>query len=295
MGNTQRSFANAAEETVSSSLRILPWMVWHDYDVHRLDGEDVYVVATPVPREQWRENWDRYAPLKDTPGLFLEFAELADHEVTEEVWRDWFTRYGVLGLRPALPYMASVKGGPEESFSRFVEEARIANGVLRLWEAATAGLSDEEFMDRYFPQFTLLQDRARAKSLFVWSVDFPRSTTAPWYSLVGVHVQDKLMTECYPQLLETSDLTFETGYGFRSLLGAMYLQMYWLMTAKGGVRRCKEPGCPRVITFEQPEQPRDPWVRNDRSRGYKTRVDKVFCSSACKQRDYDRRKKVSRG
>ena len=74
----------------------------------------------------------------------------------------------------------------------------------------------------------------------------------------------------------------------------MYLQMYWLTTAKGDVRWCKGPKCRRVITFEQPEQPSDSWIHNDRSRGYRPRVDKVFCSPACKQRDYDHRKKISR-
>lgn len=97
-----------------------------------------YVVASPVPENHRRESRDLYSPLKDTPGLFLAFGELADHEIDEDVWRDWFTRNGVLALRPGSPYMASVKGGSEETFSRFVEEARIANGVLRSWEAATA-------------------------------------------------------------------------------------------------------------------------------------------------------------
>lgn len=104
-------------------------------------------------------------------------------------------------------------------------------------------------------------------------------------------MQGKLTTECYPQLVGAYDPAFEAAYGFRSLLGAMYLQMYWLMTSKGNVRRCKGPGCRRVITFDQPEQPRGLWKKNDRSRGYRTRVDKVFCSQACKQRDYDHRKK----
>jgi hypothetical protein len=208
------------------------------------------------------------------------------------VWRYWFTRYGVLGLRPGpTPYLAEARGGPEETLSGFIREAEIANGVLRLWEAATAGMSDEKFVERYFSHFERLQDRA--KNIFVWYVDFPRRTTPPWLSLVGMHVQNRLTTECYPQLVGTSSVAFDTAYGFRSLLGAMYLQMYWLMTAKGDVRRCKEPGCPRVITFDQPEQPRDHWIPNDRSRGYKTRVDKVFCSPACKQRDYDRRKRMS--
>lgn len=91
------------------------------------------------------------------------------------------------------------------------------------------------------------------------------------------------------------DSAFEAAYGFRSLLGAMYLQMYWLMTAKGDVRRCKASGCLRVITFDQPKQEGDHRKKNDRSRGYRTRRDKVFCSPACKQRDYDRRKWLGEG
>ncbi len=162
------------------------------------------------------------------------------------------------------------------------------------WRRATLALSDEEMVDRYLPQLTLLQDRAEHLPGF-WSVEVPRNTTPPWLSLVAAHVQDKLTRECYPQLLGTSDVTFETSYGFRSLLGAMYLQKYWLMTAKGGVRRCKEPGCPRVITFDQPKQQGDPWEKNDRSIGYRARRDKVFCGPACKQRDYDRRKRMGRG
>lgn len=135
----------------------------------------------------------------------------------------------------------------------------------------------------------------RAKRLFgVWYAEVPRTTAAPWLSVVGAHVQKKLVTECYPQLVGAYDTPFEAAYGFRSLLGAMYLQMYWLMTSRGEGRRCKGPGCRRVIAFDQPEQPRDPWIHNDRSRGYRTRRDKVFCSQACKQRDYDRRKKMSR-
>jgi hypothetical protein len=267
--------------------------VCRSYDVHRLDG-DAYVVETPLPREQQRENRDPYAPLKDMPGLFLEFAELADRKIDEEVWRDWFTRYGVLGLGPGLtPYLSAAKGGPEETFSGFVREAQIANGVLRLWEAATAPeVSDEEFIERYALQYVRLQDHA--KGLFgVWTANPPRSTSTWWLSLVAAHVQMKLTTECFPQLVGSDTSAFEAAYGFRSLLGAMYLQMYWLMTAKGGERRCKGPGCIRVITFDQPEQPRDPWIYNDRSRGYRTRRDKVFCSPACKQRDYDRRKRLS--
>lgn len=294
MDNKQKQFVDSSLEAVSPTFRFSPWPVYREYDVHRLDG-DAYVVATSVPQEEQRESRELYAPLKDVPGLFLEFAGLADRKIDEEVWRDWFNRYGVLGLGLGpTPYMAAANGGPEETFSGFVREAQIANGVLRLWEAATAGISDEEFVERYASHYVRLQDRA--KGLFgVWYVDVPRSTTAPWLSSVGSHVQNKLTTECFPQLLGSSNLAFEAAYGFRSLLGAMYLQMYWLMTAKGDVRRCKAPGCLRVITFDQPKQQGDHWKKNDRSMGYRTRRDKVFCSPACKQRDYDHRKRQGIG
>jgi hypothetical protein len=293
MGKDPSRFEDSASEAVSPTVRFAPWPVYRGYDVHRLDG-DAYVVGRRGTRQHRRENWDLYSPLKDKPELFLEFAELADREIDEEAWRDWWTRNGVLGLGGSTPYLAAAGGGPEETFSGFVEEARIANAVLRLWEAAHAGIGDEEFLDRYLPQYTLLQDRA--KGLFgVWSMDVPRKATAPWLAMVGPHVQRRLTTECYPLLVGAHNPPFDRAFGFRSLLGAMYLQMYWLMTATGEVRVCKRLGCHRVITFDQPKQLRDFWKFNDRSRGYKTRRDKVFCSPACKQRDYDRRKRRSRG
>lgn len=60
----------------------------------------------------------------------------------------------------------------------------------------------------------------------------------------------------------------------------MYLQMLWLLNAPGDqVRRCARPECDKVITFEQPEPLVDPGIRrNDRSKGYRTRRDKEFCS-----------------
>jgi hypothetical protein len=106
-----------------------------------------------------------YQPLAEIPGLFLEFARLADEEIIREVWLDWIERYGVLGLEwddlvrdaarrhlelgsdlggflsevDQLPRgkfgSVLLEGGPRESYQNFVEEARKANGLLRLYEA----------------------------------------------------------------------------------------------------------------------------------------------------------------
>jgi hypothetical protein len=53
--------------------------------------------------------------------------------------------------------------------------------------------------------------------------------------------------DCYPELYQEED-TFRSGYGFKSLLGAMYLQMMWLMTATSEFRRCQRPGCNKIFT-----------------------------------------------
>jgi hypothetical protein len=63
----------------------------------------------------------------------------------------------------------------------------------------------------------------------------------------------------------------------------MYLQMMWLMSAKGDeVRWCKRPGCNRVVDFEQPKPPKDPGLKKNARGKYKTRNDKEFCGPRCK-------------
>src|SRR5215211_7335294 len=88
------SFAQAANEAVKSERRIGAWVVWSDYKVvERRQPEDAYVEAAEdaVP--------EMYHPLAQVPGLFLEFAQLADEgEITRQVWLDWIGRYGVLGF-----------------------------------------------------------------------------------------------------------------------------------------------------------------------------------------------------
>lgn len=132
-------FRSAADESVKSAFRAGRWRVWECYDVIDIDqANDAYVYA----REN--VNDEEYPPLQ-VSGLFLEFARLADErEVTREVWLDWVERYGVLGLnwRDSADMMiigllgpVCQEGGPYESYRRFVQEAKEANWVLRLFEA----------------------------------------------------------------------------------------------------------------------------------------------------------------
>jgi hypothetical protein len=62
-------------------------------------------------------------------------------------------------------------------------------------------------------------------------------------------------------------------WDFSNLLGAMYLQMYWLIEAGDKLTRCKH--CNRVISLARPSP-----------EGRKPRDDTKFCDSACRQAHY---------
>jgi hypothetical protein len=67
-----------------------------------------------------------------------------------------------------------------------------------------------------------------------------------------------------------------SSWGFENLLGAMYLQMYWLMSS-GDAVRCKY--CKRIISLNRPL----PEAR-------KPPKHKKFCNNACRQSHYYHKK-----
>jgi hypothetical protein len=294
-----KEFSKAASEAVNDYLRAGTWRVWEKYDIldtHR--GDDVYVYA--------RENAidDEYHPLVQTPGLFLEFAGLADDgEITREVWLDWVERYGVLGLNwhgadeslaTQLFGPVSQEGGPNESYKAFVREAMEANWLLRLYESATSlegpdvsSFSREE-LEIYGLDGCLRDPYDPNKPIPLTGLVAPRLKPDEAKKWALETVRDKVLAgirECYPTLYYfPSERRYIQGWGFHSLVSAMYLQMMWLLTAsEDQVRRCALPWCNKVIAYEQPEQPMDPGSKkNDRSKGYRTRRDKEYCDRDCK-------------
>ena len=76
------------------------------------------------------------------------------------------------------------------------------------------------------------------------------------------------------------------GWDFMNLRGAMWLQMFWLLTAAEAPRRCANPECDKIVALKQPDQSTQGTKRNDRSMGYRTREDKVFCGKECGNHHY---------
>jgi hypothetical protein len=278
-GNSS-SFAQAANEAVKSERRIGAWIVWSDYEVVECGPpEDAYV----QPAEDAEP--EVYYPLAQVPGLFLEFAQLADEgEITRQVWLDWIKRYGVLGLNWRDPVAdaalvglygpVSLEGGPAESHRNFASEARKANRVLRLYEAVASPREPQQApVDRWAEAIEEVWEGTSVAGA-------RRQVLGMLHDFVRVEIE-----ECYPVLhYFSTEERFVQGWGFRTLPAAMYLQMTWLLTATGDqVKRCARPECDKVITFEQPAQVADHGMRrNDRSKGYRTRRDKDFCSDNCR-------------
>jgi hypothetical protein len=249
---------------------------------------------------------ERYAPL-NYPDIFLEFAGLAEEgPITQEVMEGWVEHYGVLGLQRTAQGRGDPRGGNAESLSNFTRHALDANLVLRLYEAATRphGPNVEYLRSVIAPEvlpedvpvprvlegeidgqkIALIDDSELTPRRLQMAAQKRRARTSPKQlkevalDYVAWTVQNVVSSECYPLLFRRKDGSFLQGWGFKSLLGAMYIQLMWLMTAKGeDVRWCL--WCHKVITFQQPEQQRDLWSLNDRSRGYKTRRDIKFCDN----------------
>jgi hypothetical protein len=110
---------------------------------------------------------------------------------------------------------------------------------------------------------------------------------------VDVAIREKLEKECVVRFDPNMDGTAVLSYGFRSLLGAMYLQIAFLRSGKTVARVCQGPGCNRTIAISKPETEEEKAKRLARGerKVSKTYDNKVYHSKACKQAAYRARKK----
>jgi hypothetical protein len=271
------------------------WPVEPYYEV-RHEPKSLYVVAALlVGDDEEDQSSDRrwYRPLADTPTLFLDFAQLADRHIDEDVWLSWIHKYGVLGLgvrREGKWVVSGSAGGPLETLSQFRRSARVARVALRLYEDATNsyGTDPKTIASLIHDEPIVLMGALRAN---LETSEAARNTAL---FLTEDLVANVLRSHAYPELRSTPE-GFVSAWGFHSLLGAMFLQMMWLITgATSGVKRCAGPGCPRVIDLAAPRLESEGRMlsaeKDSRGMEYaprrKQRRDTKYCSLACKQARY---------
>ena len=179
----------------------------------------------------------------------------------------------------------NVQGGPGDTVEAFVLEAWTANTALRLYEAATTdsqrGIETIQGFRELVEPSLRSTPPVSPEELKDWALQWVRNAAL-----------SRIRGDAYPWPYETGTQGFEPGTRFESLLGAMWLQMMWLLVAGNNVRRCSY--CGKVITFDAPKQQEDPGTGKPTNRQYKIRVDKRFCSHNCAANHHYHKKKRGR-
>ncbi len=279
------------------------WNVYEEYEP-QYRGDDIYISAVETSAVK-----KSYEPLLETPHLFLDFARLDESKHRGDDAGEWIRKHGLLGLHRNEPQKDrdsgllkdrdtrllwslgeyNDRGGPQESISDFNFEVFRANYALSLYEAALS--ADEDKLEAVlFPVGHTGEDLGR---LYEWIAKESNGTHVEVLvdiatRHVGGVVQQVLNAFAYPcptfrlsrfgggsvfELQSPRSLT--ASLWPRNLLGAMYLQFYWLITSAGDLSRCKH--CGRIISYAAPL----PMSGDHESR--KPRKDKEFCDSRCRQ------------
>lgn len=260
-----------------------------------------------------------YQPLIDKPDLLLEFASLVEAgPITAEVVLRWAEDYGVLGLdQPSgVAGMGNPRGGPAESVYNFGERALEANTVLRLYEAVTSPYGPHvETIKKHMtmpevqqihpwakPKVTISEDESGQKATFIEESPLammpevlkvaseslqegavgrrsPKEIGELAMDYVRETVRLRLKEEFYPRPYPQADGTDLSGWGFKSLYGAIMLQMRSLMDYTGKKRFCRAPGCFESISLENPEPYLD--SSGEMVSPRKPRSDKIVCNKKC--------------
>ncbi len=272
-----------------SDERSRAWTVYEEYEFKTSD-DGPYVTAKGMKARK------TYEPLVDSPHLFLDFARLHERKDPLALF-DWLFEHGLLGLhasrarrfRPADGVTVDGyddKGGPTETVGKQLYEAKMANHALCLYEAALSRdeakleklIVSEEYWGDEFVQF-LLELRAKRTGADRVDVLVEAAAFALW-----VQVDEVLNAFAYPVVTfeqSTDVLVFSKTSGLgsltasvwpRNLLGAMYLQFYWLITSGGDLTRCRF--CNRIVSLGPSAQG---------NKGRKVRTDKQFCDNRCRQ------------
>jgi hypothetical protein len=277
------------------------WKVCEAYELTRLrdtpegNAESYFVVPKYRNEPATFDMWRSYEPLEDAPDLFLKFARLHQAKDRPEAMLDWARTYGTLG-HGQPPW---VPGAPQEA-KGFWEAVGKAAGLLALYEAVLnrdsrsvqrAILIDFPYVGIWWQIYNELPnkpghfDREFVASQIAESVEEFYDGDYLRYALQTVAEEVELMVGefCHPVLVVEEGSHDPSGvtaqWTFKSLLGAMYLQMYWLMAAGSELTRCEY--CGRLISLARP---------SPESR--KRRRDKRFCDAACRQAHHRSKKKL---
>ncbi len=235
------------------------------------------------------DHWRLFDPLEEAPDLFLKFSRLHRERDFAQAALHFTHKYGLPCGSLRNDPNVYVPGQPEQlTLQRFFEESQRAWVVVSLYESV---LNRDEDMAR-----SLLTDYRHLGDVFQENFDFlnrdfPEDTVPPTALqcalAAAVFTVDPVVRESCKQsigihidgMAQPDPSAVKLSWMFDNLLGAMYLQMYWLLTSGGNLTRCEH--CRRVISLARPYPG-----------GRKGRRDKRFCDDACRQAHHRSKKRT---
>jgi hypothetical protein len=276
------------------------WAYWDRYEIKSGEGGR-YLYAPRYYHEEGqlkKNKTRRYHPLVGRSGLFFKFARLADDggldpagsfeeldtDKNAQAAYDWVDEWGALGLTMVEQngrFYASTMGGEADTVAKFAEEAWTAHGILQLYEAATN--------EKQSPDVEAIAEILENTGMGARGVRFftqtPEMAWEKALAVVADETQQRVARYCYPALYKKASRNhYMQGSDFANLLGALWLEMFWVLLSKKP-RPCYNPECNRIVPYE-PTPAREWLEKNDRSTGYATRADKIYCSRKCANRHY---------
>lgn len=148
-------------------------------------------------------------------------------------------------IDPGRASRMSPRGGTHEKVERFAAEAWEAHVALRLYVLASRKRLDAEAIARFMddtPVHYAVGPRAPLYPSEREQHAYDEGSVRGWaVALVNQAVMQKVENTCYPAVFGSPG-AYTQGWGFKSLLGAMWLQMMWLMVAEDNTCEwCGEP------------------------------------------------------
>jgi len=236
------------------------------------------------------DTWRFFEPLDEAPDLFLKFSRLHRERDFAGAALSFSHRYG-LPCSMVRASSANLDPPKELTLKRFFEESQRAWVVVTLYEsvlnrdevAARKLLTDYRHVDEVFQEHFDWLHRE------IPEVEVPIAPS--WCALAAcVDAVHPIVDESCRQSTAIdidgraqADPSAVILYWYcDDLLGAMYLQMYWILTSGGDLVRCEH--CRRVISLARPHP-----------QGRKRRRDKRFCDEACRQAHHRSKKRSAAG
>jgi hypothetical protein len=219
--------------------------------------------------------------------MFLSFARLYKRNYALEPVTNfkpilnWVHEHGLLGIGTYWKAEDCERGDVgffhlEESIQWFLGEASKAHTLLRMYEAVLDRDADAAVAVMDFPALPSYAIDYWVDYMNVSKARDPVQRalkTAIWWTEDGAKCRYRILPGDDP-----SDPTqLKIGWSFRNLLAVMYQQMFWLMSSRANVTRCKL--CGELVELSAP-----PGIVRKPPRH------KIFCSRQCQQNYYYRTK-----